>query len=82
MPDFGLTSVKESTPGQVIEFRAVDLKGVAPNGTEAALLATLSLEARAIGSTPLSVTIKALDDNRGNPIQPAIASFSLAVSSP
>ena len=67
LPKFGLQT-STPLPDSTVEIRAADFADLIPKNTESALLATINVLAKSSGSTPLSITVKALDDDDGFPV--------------
>ena len=79
MPEFGLTSVNETMPGEIFTLKAVDLKSLVSGENDAVVLATAVVTANGVGTSPINLAVRALDDDSGNPIDADISDFSLSV---
>ena len=78
-PKFGLQA-STPLPDSIVTLKAVDLADLIPTETESALLATINVLAKSSGSTSLSITVKALDDNDGFPVSLNILQITLEVT--
>ena len=79
LPKFGLQT-SSPLPDSTVTLRAVDFADLIPKNTASALLATICVLAKSPGSTPLSITVKALDDNDGFPVSLNILQITLEVT--
>ena len=78
LPDFGLTDIGK-LPSNKVTIRAVDLKNIIPSGTEEYLLTILKLQGMGLGTSTITVTIHAMDDDAGNTIEPHVTSGTIEV---
>jgi hypothetical protein len=78
-PPFGLTK-QPALPGGSARLRAVDLEQIVSANAEDVLLATLRVRAKLAGTTALSLSVNAMDDDDGNRISLRITPSSLRVS--
>jgi hypothetical protein len=78
-PPFGLTK-QPTLPSGSARLRAVDLEQIVSAGAKDVLLATLRVRAKLAGTTALSLSVNAMDDDDGNRISLRITPSSLRVS--
>jgi len=79
LPDFGLTDEAISSPSTA-RIRAVDVKDIVPFGTNEARLAVLKVKGWKSGISEVLVTVYAMDDDNGDPIEPRIVPGSVEVT--
>ena len=78
LAEFGLTSVEQISATEV-RFRAADLAGIVEAGAVNPTLATLTVYGDKRGSTDVLINILRLDDEGGNPINPAVLTGTVSV---
>ncbi len=67
-------------PGSDVQIMAVDLEGKVETNATQVILATLTLQGRGSGTTPILLTDLNFDDDEGNDITLSLASGSVTVS--
>ena len=77
-PGFGLTDVRDLAPNQ-LGIRAVDLGDIVTTEKELAVLATIELLGKQPGTTQLTVTVNAVDDDAGAAIDPFVYNGQIRV---
>ena len=78
LAEFGLASVEQISATEV-RFRAADLAGIVEAGAVDSTLATLTVYGDKKGSTDVLINILRLDDEGGNPINPAVLTGTVSV---
>ncbi len=81
LADFGLTDPNILPDGRSVRIRAADVRDVIPVGSTAIKLATLYVKGNQPGTTTLKLSLMAMDDDSGQPVQPQVVSGQLQVVS-
>ena len=72
LPDWASLHSNSSLPGDSVWIKAVDLEDEVRGGAVNVTLATLTLVAEGFGTTEVAATVTRMDDDRGDPIEPAV----------
>jgi len=78
LPNFGITEVGD-LPNSSVRIRVIDLNDIISLQMEEALLATLELEGMKPGTSEIVVSIRTMDDDNGNALEPEVIQGSVRV---
>ena len=79
LPNFGLEEFGE-LPSTSIRIKAVDLKDIISPVPGEVTLATVTVKGISQGGTTVSLTVRAMDDDSGNPIQTEVLHGQISIS--